>query len=373
MSLKEIWGPPTWTLLHTLAENIKSDAFNKSKIYLFNIIKNICLLLPCPISIYQSKCYLEKAQLYKFNNINDLKIMFFMFHNFVNAKNRKPLFKYQNMTMYQDINIMSAYNAFYDMHTNNIHMKQTPNYLKMQYVLRDIENFIKEYICQPIIVPVDEQPLVIEEPPIIEEPIKEEEIPIIKEEPLVIEEPIKEESLVIEEPIKEEPLVIEEPIKEEPLVIEEPIKEEPVIINEIAIIISEIITKTEVMSIIKPVKYAHDIYKKITMIDDAYLPPADISLPQAMVIMLNDPRCQPFEIYLERWNYYKGKYNRKNKLIAPIKKTPVINDAFLPSFDLTLPIAINNMKNNPKCVPLDLYVKRWNQCKSMIKLKKITG
>jgi hypothetical protein len=92
-----------------------------------------------------------------------------------------------------------------------------------------------------------------------------------------------------------------------------------------------------------------------------------------MIIMMNDPRCKPFEIYLERWNYHKGKYNRKNKLTAPIKKTPVINDAFLPSFDFTLPIAINNMKNNPKCVPLDLYVKRWNQCKSMIKLKKMTG
>lgn len=339
MSLKEIWGPPTWRLLHTLAENIKTEAFNKSKIYLFNIIKNICLLLPCPISIYQSKCYLEKAQLYKFNSINDLKIMFFMFHNFVNAKNRKPLFKYQNMTMYQDIDIMSAYNDFSNMHTNNIHMKQTPNYLKMQYVLGDIENFIKEYICKPIIVPV-------------------------------IEEPEKEEPPIIAEPIIEEPPIIEEiqVIKEEP-----PIIGEPPIINEISIIISEIIKKIEDASIIKPVKYAHDIYKKITMIDDAYLPPPDISLPQAMIIMMNDPRCKPFEIYLERWNYHKGKYNRKNKLTAPIKKTPVINDAFLPSFDFTLPIAINNMKNNPKCVPLDLYVKRWNQCKSMIKLKKMTG
>jgi hypothetical protein len=350
MSLKEIWGPPTWILLHTLAENIKSEAFNKSKIYLFNIIKNICLLLPCPISICQSKSYLEKVQLYKFSNINDLKIMFFMFHNFVNAKNRKPLFKYQNMTMFQDINIMSAYNAFYDMHTNNINMKQTQNYLKMQHVLRDVENFIKEYICKPIIVPV------IEESPVIEDPI-------------VIEEPIKEEPPVIEEsPVIEEPIVIKEPIKEQP-----PIIEEPAITNDISIVIFEIITKIEDASIIKPVKYAHNIYKKITMIDDAYLPPADISLPQAMIIIMNDPRCQPFEIYLERWNYYKGKYNRKNKLIAPIKKTPVINDAFLPSFDLTLPIAINNMKNNPKCVPLDLYVKRWNQCKSMIKLKKMTG
>ena len=47
-----------------------------------------------------------------------------------------------------------------------------------------------------------------------------------------------------------------------------------------------------------------------------------------------------------------------------------IDDSLLPSFDLTLPIAITKMKKNPKCVPVELYIKRLNERKILLKYKK---
>jgi hypothetical protein len=46
---------------------------------------------------------------------------------------------------------------------------------------------------------------------------------------------------------------------------------------------------------------------------------------------------------------------------------PTVDDSLLPSFDLRLNIAMDIIKKNIKCVPSDLYFKRW--CK--LKNKKI--
>jgi hypothetical protein len=49
---------------------------------------------------------------------------------------------------------------------------------------------------------------------------------------------------------------------------------------------------------------------------------------------------------------------------------PKADDSLLPPLDLTLPIAMVKIKENPKCVPFDLYVKRWNELKMITKHKK---
>ena len=43
-----VWGPPVWMLLHSLAEKIKEEKFSEIGPQLFNIIKNVCSNLPCP-------------------------------------------------------------------------------------------------------------------------------------------------------------------------------------------------------------------------------------------------------------------------------------------------------------------------------------
>ena len=42
------WGPPTWILLHAIAEKINESFFPDISVQLFQIISQICKNLPCP-------------------------------------------------------------------------------------------------------------------------------------------------------------------------------------------------------------------------------------------------------------------------------------------------------------------------------------
>lgn len=112
-------------------------------------------------------------------------------------------------------------------------------------------------------------------------------------------------------------------------------------------------------------KHVHtddEMFKGISMLDDKLLPCYKLNLSQALLEIKKNPKCVPFQIYLERWKYFNDKYKKANKLIE--KPKPVIDDAQLPSTQLTLPVAINQMKNNPLCVPFEAYMKRWNELKT---------
>ena len=87
-----------------------------------------------------------------------------------------------------------------------------------------------------------------------------------------------------------------------------------------------------------------------------------------MLEMMKNTKCIPYKVYVERWTYLK-KIQDKNRKIT-LKDLPIINDKLLPSIDLTLPIAIAKIKENNKCVPFELYVKRWNELKILYKHKK---
>ena len=45
----EAWSHPTWLFFHSLAEKINEDFLKKNTLDVLNMIKNICVNLPCPI------------------------------------------------------------------------------------------------------------------------------------------------------------------------------------------------------------------------------------------------------------------------------------------------------------------------------------
>jgi hypothetical protein len=86
------WGEPTWFFFHTLAEKMKPEKFPKIKRDLVNITKMICNNLPCPICSEHATAFMNRVN---FNNINsreDLKLLFFRFHNEVNARKGYTIF-----------------------------------------------------------------------------------------------------------------------------------------------------------------------------------------------------------------------------------------------------------------------------------------
>ena len=114
-----------------------------------------------------------------------------------------------------------------------------------------------------------------------------------------------------------------------------------------------------------------EMFKGITILDDKLLPCIKLNLSEALLEIKKNPKCVPFQIYLERWKYFNDKYKKRNNKPEPPKA--VINDALLPSIMMTLPIAINKIKNNPLCVPFEVYLKRWNQLKTIKNHEKLTN
>jgi len=166
-------------------------------------------------------------------------------------------------------------------------------------------------------------------------------------------------------PIKEEPKDKASPIKEEPKdkANPSPINEEPSPINEEPSPIKE-----EPKS--KSKHTDDEMFKGVSMLDDKLLPCYKLNLSQALLEIKKNPKCVPFQIYLERWKYFNDKYKKANKLNE--KPKPVVDDALLPPTQLTLLIAISKIKSNPLCVPFEAYMKRWNELKTMKKHSAMT-
>ena len=97
MLTSAIWGPPTWELMHVIVEKIKNEKFEQCKLNLINIIKIISFNLPCINSCQLSKIFFNNLNINKINNLNDVRIFIYMFHNFINKRNNRPLFNFSNI------------------------------------------------------------------------------------------------------------------------------------------------------------------------------------------------------------------------------------------------------------------------------------
>ena len=225
MSPPEVWGPAIWTLFHVLTEKINDTAYNQISPQLFHFIVRICKFLPCPDCSTDASNFLAKIKLSDYKNKTDFKNLFYLFHNRVNAKKRKPLFNYGNINIYKNYNIIPVVNNFINNYQTKGNMKLLSESFQRQWFTGYIRAFIPVINIPPqinnVITPVEEMNV---EPKVVEEIIAVEDLSenssdnVVEEEPVVVEEP------VAEEPVAEEPVVEEEPIvEEEQVVVEEKI------------------------------------------------------------------------------------------------------------------------------------------------------
>jgi hypothetical protein len=147
--------------------------------------------------------------------------MLYLFHNWVSAKKRKPLFNYSFMDKYSKLNLVFVINNFTAKYNTKGNMKLLTESFQRGFVIKEFltwfktnspafiqpifRNTIKEnIIVQPIITEETEQPIITKETeqPIITEEITEEET----EQSIITEENIEE--------IEQQPIITEE-IEEE--------------------------------------------------------------------------------------------------------------------------------------------------------------
>ena len=219
MSPPEIWGPAVWTLFHTLAEKLNPDAYKQVIPSLFGIIVQICKVLPCPECSRDASNFLAKIKLSDYKTQIEFKNMIYLFHNFVNAKKRKPLYNYANMNKYANYNVISVINNFIAKYNTKGNMKLLAESFQRGFVIKNFViwfNIHKFAFIKPIVL---SQPQ-----PNQEKLSKEEFLPKIEEvssEETSVEEPIEEKVEEITEEKVEEPIeestkdieILREPVK----------------------------------------------------------------------------------------------------------------------------------------------------------------
>jgi hypothetical protein len=335
---QDLLGYITWKLLHALNEKIRPEGFKIMKNDLINITNSICIN-------FSSK---TKSQLFNifFKNVNfdaidkqfKFKNLYILFHNFVNKKINKPIvdiIEYTNKTFYCNASIFDII-GYYDKLNNNQNIAVNLNNFVNKY-----SNFIISHNFMQV-EPIQQE----------KEPIQQEKEPIQQEkEPMQQEKEVKENiSLVISE-IEVVKALEEEPIQQ---VIEQ-------LISEI-----EKNKKEEEMVRIIELRKKYNMYSNISIIDDKKLPSLDISLSDAM-LEINAMKLEPFNVYIERWTTL---HNKKHKVSNKKSDEPIINDLLLPELTLSFPIALSKIKANPKCKPEELYIKRWNELKTLKMYKR---
>ncbi len=145
MSPPEVWGPAIWTLFHTLIEKLNPEMYNEVIPSMFMMIVNICKYLPCPDCSKDASRFLAKINLSDYKTKTDFKNMLYLFHNYVNAKKRKPLYNYSNMDKYVNMNLQHVINHFIATYNTKGNMKLLAESFQRGFVIKQFVLWINKY------------------------------------------------------------------------------------------------------------------------------------------------------------------------------------------------------------------------------------
>jgi hypothetical protein len=107
------WTHATWTLFHSIPAKIKESEFEHIRGELLNYIKGICMRLPCPECSYHASIFINTVNFSNIRTPNDLKQVFYIFHNNVNTKLKKKTFDLEVLDQYKDLKFHTVLNNFF--------------------------------------------------------------------------------------------------------------------------------------------------------------------------------------------------------------------------------------------------------------------
>jgi hypothetical protein len=108
----------------------------------FSIIKQICRTLPCQICSNHATQFLNKINTNQIKSKNDLINTIYIFHNYVNKTKNKPMFNVSDLSMYQNSNIVDAYNNFVNAYQTRGNMKLMADSFSRSNTLKLVKQFI---------------------------------------------------------------------------------------------------------------------------------------------------------------------------------------------------------------------------------------
>ena len=146
MAPPSVWGPPTWNMFHTFIENIKEEHFETVGQPLFYHIKQICQYLPCPECSSHATAFLSKVEIRKMKSKNDMRNLFYVFHNVVNKRKNKPLQNVEHLEIYSNRCIIEAFNSFVAVYNTKGNMNQLSESFQRKMILNNFKKWVMIHI-----------------------------------------------------------------------------------------------------------------------------------------------------------------------------------------------------------------------------------
>jgi len=146
MSPPEVWGPPVWSLFHTLAERMNDNMYHMIAPQLFQQIVEICKYLPCPACAKDATHFLGKVKFKDIKNKTEFKNLIYLFHNYVNAKKHKPLFNHANINMYKHFKLGATINKFIIAYSTKGNMNLIGESFRRDMVLKNFKQWLHHHI-----------------------------------------------------------------------------------------------------------------------------------------------------------------------------------------------------------------------------------
>jgi hypothetical protein len=143
-----VWGPPVWNFFHVLTYKIKEENFSNIFPTLFEYIRLICKNLPCPDCSMHATQFLNRVNPSGIKTKQDFINLFFFFHNAVNKRKQKPLFNYENLSQYENQNVISAFNGFIRVFNTKGNMRLLAESFQRQLTLNKFRKWFLNNIQQ---------------------------------------------------------------------------------------------------------------------------------------------------------------------------------------------------------------------------------
>lgn len=139
---KALWGPIIWKTLHCLAYKIKDEHFLTQKTKLIDLIIKICSNLPCPACSNHAQGMIKKYRLPFIKNKQELIRILFLMHNEVNKRLKKIEFKFENLIMYNSLQLKDVLTEYYN---TNINMHLGEKMMLYSFHRKKFLTIFKEY------------------------------------------------------------------------------------------------------------------------------------------------------------------------------------------------------------------------------------
>ena len=139
MSPPEVWGPPVWTLFHTLSAQLTNVSLIPA---LFMYIQRICKFLPCPDCSQDATIFLQQVRLDEIKTGEDVSKMLYIFHNHVNRKKRKQLFNYSELSKYKTYNLVNVFQNFTRVYNTRGNMQLIADNFQRNMIIADFKRWI---------------------------------------------------------------------------------------------------------------------------------------------------------------------------------------------------------------------------------------